>query len=479
MDKKDRRIHMKKTVLGAAFTAIVGMSGVQAQTVPLLDGVLKVADDPRFGIVGGEFPGTIGTVGDGKISLTTTQDFFGAVYVTHSGRVFGPGTYSFNTGKNNRNGDTSPEPYEGIVVADGQVGGHMLIDWNGYQDIDVVVVWDVIDNGDGTTSFIAADAPSINPPNPDGLAGFLTREGVFTNASAVFDFTIPTPVEPVTKIPFPLQPHSTDSVVLDNVSNVDEGVAMVQAKLEKEGFEVVVVIDHSRGAATADVIFPPNIIIIARPPRNIENELLKKSKTIGIELPMKFHVYEDEDGMVRLATNSIGYLMDRHDVKPSNRAARLLDKFNEQFGKEERGMITMQSQRSFDDTVAALQEAIVQVPGIRVPYVVDFGASRKGDKDHHDRKERGEHAASKGPVVIGFGNPDGATPLVIQAERRVGMDLPLKFLVWLGDDGEVNITTNDFGYIAKRHNLKGFDEFISIVMEDVLGFMKAGAGVSQ
>jgi uncharacterized protein (DUF302 family) len=143
--------------------------------------------------------------------------------------------------------------------------------------------------------------------------------------------------------------------------------------------------------------------------------------------------------------------------------------FNEQFGEEDRGMITMQSNRSFNDTVVALQDAIVAVPGIRLPFVIDFGDKGKDARNADDGDFRG-------PVVIGFGNPDGATPLLIQAERRIGIDLPLKFLVWHGDNGEVNITTNDFRYIADRHNLKGFDEFISIVMDDVMGFMKFGAG---
>jgi uncharacterized protein (DUF302 family) len=258
-------------------------------------------------------------------------------------------------------------------------------------------------------------------------------------------------------------------VVLENVSNVDEGAAMVQAKLEAQGFDITVVIDHARGAATADVIFPPNIIVIARPPREVENRLIQKSDSVAIDLPMKFHIYEDEDGKVRLGTNSIGYLYDRHDIDPQFPAAGTADGFNEQFGKQDRGMITMQSNRTLSDTVTALQDAIVAVPGIRLPFVIDFG-----DKGKDTGNASGDEF--KGPVVIGFGNPDGATPLLIQAERRVGIDLPLKFLVWHGDDGEVNIATNDFRHIADRHNLEGFDEFVSIVMEDVMGFMKSGAG---
>lgn len=460
---------MKKKAIVAMLSMLMGIGAAEAETSSFLSGQLRVEDDPRFGIEGVPLDTSIvGTIGNGVFTVGSPTPLFGANWTAHSGRVFGPGTYTFNVNKNNR-GDLSGLPYEQVVVGEGQVGGHVLIDYLDFTDIDAIFVWDVIDNGDGTTTLRSVDAPSASPDNPDGLDGFLTREGPLANASANFDFTIITPDRPVTEIETPLQPYSTESVVLDEVSSVDEGVEFVREKLEREGFDITMVIDHARGAAQAGVIFPPNVIIIARMPRNIERKLLRRSKTVGIEMPMKFHVYEDEQGQVRLGTNSMGYIFDRHDVKTSDRAARMLDKFNEQFGKQEdRGLITIQSKRSFDDTVAALQEAILRVPGIRLPFVLDLGDGRK---EHHGRKS--------GPVVIAFGNPDGATPLLIQVERRIGIDLPLKFLVWHGDDGEVNITTNDFRYIVDRNNLKGWDNYVEIVKRDVAGFMNFGAGISE
>ena len=54
-------------------------------------------------------------------------------------------------------------------------------------------------------------------------------------------------------------------------------------------------------------------------------------------------------------------------------------------------------------------------------------------------------------VLFMFGNPKAGTVL-IERERTVGIDLPLKILVW-DDNGKVKIAYNDPAYIARRHGL--------------------------
>ena len=54
-------------------------------------------------------------------------------------------------------------------------------------------------------------------------------------------------------------------------------------------------------------------------------------------------------------------------------------------------------------------------------------------------------------VLFIFGNPKAGTAL-IEKEHTVGIDLPLKILVW-DDNGKVKIAYNDPAYIARRHGL--------------------------
>jgi uncharacterized protein (DUF302 family) len=51
-----------------------------------------------------------------------------------------------------------------------------------------------------------------------------------------------------------------------------------------------------------------------------------------------------------------------------------------------------------------------------------------------------------------FGNAKGGTPLM-QSIQTVGIDLPLKALVWQDASGNTWLSYNDPGWIAKRHEL--------------------------
>ena len=104
------------------------------------------------------------------------------------------------------------------------------------------------------------------------------------------------------------------------------------------------------------------------------------------------------------------------------------------------GLITVPSSYGPQETMAKL-EAEVKAKGLTVFAHVD-------------------HAA--GAVAVGmkllptdlliFGNAKGGTPLM-QAAQTVGIDLPLKVLVWQDGSGKTFLSYNDPGWIAKRHGL--------------------------
>ena len=52
--------------------------------------------------------------------------------------------------------------------------------------------------------------------------------------------------------------------------------------------------------------------------------------------------------------------------------------------------------------------------------------------------------------VLIFGNPQGGTPFM-ECEQTVGIDLPLKALVWEDASGQVWLGYNDPAFLAQRH----------------------------
>lgn len=51
-----------------------------------------------------------------------------------------------------------------------------------------------------------------------------------------------------------------------------------------------------------------------------------------------------------------------------------------------------------------------------------------------------------------FGNPQGGTPFM-ECSQTVGIDLPLKALVWQDESGQVWLGYNDPAYLATRHGV--------------------------
>src|SRR6476646_11701486 len=56
--------------------------------------------------------------------------------------------------------------------------------------------------------------------------------------------------------------------------------------------------------------------------------------------------------------------------------------------------------------------------------------------------------------VLIFGNAKAGTPLM-QSVQTIGLDLPLKALVWQDISGKTWLSYNDPAWLAKRHGLSG------------------------
>ena len=62
--------------------------------------------------------------------------------------------------------------------------------------------------------------------------------------------------------------------------------------------------------------------------------------------------------------------------------------------------------------------------------------------------------------LIIFGNTRGGTPLM-QSVQTVGIDLPLKALVWEDASGTTWLSYNEPSWIAQRHNIPNAESIVS------------------
>ena len=102
------------------------------------------------------------------------------------------------------------------------------------------------------------------------------------------------------------------------------------------------------------------------------------------------------------------------------------------------GLVIVKSSHSPKETMDRL-ETMVKQRGLTVVARIDHAAAgaRVGQM-------------LRPTIVLIFGNPQGGTPF-IQCAQTVGIDLPLKALVWQDGSGQVWLGYNDPSFLAQRH----------------------------
>ncbi len=102
------------------------------------------------------------------------------------------------------------------------------------------------------------------------------------------------------------------------------------------------------------------------------------------------------------------------------------------------GLIAVKSPHTAKDTMNRLEEG-VKARGLSVFARIDHaaGAAKVGK-------------TLRPTELLIFGNPQGGTPFM-ECAQTVGIDLPLKALVWEDAQGQVWLGTNDSAWLAARH----------------------------
>lgn len=258
--------------------------------------------------------------------------------------------------------------------------------------------------------------------------------------------------------------NENDFEVGDDVAST---VTAIIEQLAEQNFITISVLDHAANARSVGLDLRPTQVIFARP-NQIEPLILRHSRTIGIDLPWRILVYENEAGKVKVFSSSIGYAMDRHGIKPLQWELAEIQQSLMPFTHFEAGLETIASSMNFDNTVASLLDAIPL--SFNIPFIIDYNFAPSNNRPFINVSFR-----NRNPLLIVFGNPNVGTPLM-QANQKIGVDLPQKFLVWQDLDRTVNITYNNPHVLARRFNITGQDARLNTIAGALRKFALMGAG---
>ncbi len=104
------------------------------------------------------------------------------------------------------------------------------------------------------------------------------------------------------------------------------------------------------------------------------------------------------------------------------------------------GLTTVRSEYSSSETTARL-EAAIAAAGMSVFARIDHGASATA-----------VHMELRPTQLLIFGSAKAGTPLM-QVSQAIGIDLPLKALVYQDASGSVWVAYNDPSWVVERHGI--------------------------
>jgi uncharacterized protein (DUF302 family) len=128
------------------------------------------------------------------------------------------------------------------------------------------------------------------------------------------------------------------------------------------------------------------------------------------------------------------------------------------------GLVTVRSNYDPKETMSRL-EAEVKAKGLTVFAHVDHaaGAAEVG-------------LPLRATDLLIFGNAKGGTPLM-QLDQAIGIDLPLKVLVWQDQASATWLSYNDPGWFAQRHKLsKDSEPTVNALTSALRAIAKAATG---
>lgn len=268
------------------------------------------------------------------------------------------------------------------------------------------------------------------------------------------------------------------TVVPSDQSFEDTWAAVAEALQANENIGILGQVDHGAAASIAGLDLDPNRVVFFGNPA-LGTPIMQASRSAALDLPQKMQVFE-VDGMAYVAYNSADYLGSRHaasDVDSLATIAGALANFAATATGAEapvieasagsimagEGVHTTTSDNDFETTWNRLVAAIEASPA-NLAFTVDHGANANGDL---------------GPTRLAiFGNPAIGTPLM-NDNPTIGIDLPLKIVVWEDVKGDTLVSATDPSFLANRHDISGAIDALSAAANAIDNFVAAATSAGE
>ncbi|SKB73152.1 Uncharacterized conserved protein, DUF302 family [Salegentibacter salinarum] len=223
---------------------------------------------------------------------------------------------------------------------------------------------------------------------------------------------------------------------------------------QNEALSLFTKIEHSKNAEKADLeLDKASVLIFGNPKQG--SLLIQKDQLAGLDLPLKMLVYKNED-KTEVTYSSVNYLKSRFDFKGVKNLSEVKNGLKNMASKASGGKVKKSGKFNVDThegIISEISEFDFQTTYDRLITAIEENLNLNifADIDHFKNAEQVGLGLRPTRLII-FGNPNIGTP-IMQENSRIGLEFPVKFLVWRDEAGIVKISYNDPAFLARRFNL--------------------------
>ena len=252
------------------------------------------------------------------------------------------------------------------------------------------------------------------------------------------------------------QPAAGGYYIKSNVSADESAKKLLTIINKNKKLGLVAHFQHHEMAATKGLALEKTHAVFFGNPQ-LGTPLIQKDQLIALDLPQKIITFDQGKNsyLYRLSTS---YLADRYAVSFSDLSTMTgaLDALSQKIAdnqnrdmkdpdiEQHQGIITQKSNKTFDQAVEAIKQQIGNAESINIMAELD-----------HQKNATSVDMELRPTHVIMFGNPQVGIPLM-QKNRSVAVELPMKILIFQDENGDVKVAYNDMQFLFDRYktNLK-------------------------
>ncbi len=119
---------------------------------------------------------------------------------------------------------------------------------------------------------------------------------------------------PATRVGDTVLSEGNGVVNVPSAFSVDESFERLRSRIDQaEPLSVIATVDHAANAQSVGLTLPPTRLIVFGNPM-LGTRLMQSERTVGIDLPQKFLIWQSAEGQVFITYNDPAFLARRHGI---------------------------------------------------------------------------------------------------------------------------------------------------------------------